>query len=769
MVEQIVITEKSSQAKDIRDAVGSRYGTILPAEGHLFDLLEPEEVEPSWKRWTPVLLRPNGLYGTRPATGGNKASRLKAIREALVSAKRVWLATDCDREGQLIGQEILEHYKYRGEVRRVMFTAQDAVTIRDAFTNARPNGEHAALYQAAVARRQADQIYNLSLTRTATVTLARGARTVIGVGRVKTPTLAIVCKRELEIREFVVQPYFEIVATATVATGEFRMRFAPKERIPDRATAEAIAVLADGADGPLSVKVEDKRQAPPRLHDLPSLQKLCASRFGWSAARTLEVAQELYDGSGKKIITYPRAETRYLPESLIPQVPHIVEALKVGQSFAAIPVPDPPLVRRGMSGTFSDKGLAGASHHAVIPNHNTVDNLRAVWPRLSADERRLFDVIARSYLAAMMPDFRYRQTTALLDVQGYVFHAAGRQPIEMGWRAAFPEWQPAEEKGDEAQLLPALRSGETASLSEPKVEDKETRPPPRYNEGTLIDAMQNAWRFVPDEALRERLKEAKGIGTPATRAEIIRGLKTQEFLVIDGKNIVPTDRGLALFEVLQKADPALVDPGVTAQFERLLDDVLVGRTEMMSAIDAVCAQASRIIGRLTEHAASGAAPLVIAPAGPPGKRGAAGRSGPPTPAMKAYVESLAKQRTIKPPRGYASSGAVCRAFLDKHAASKQSSAQAPESSKAVAPRKRAAPAKARAAAAPGAKKRTGGKARAAKAPVASGPAAGETEIRLNIPYGNKDAAQKLGARYRDGAWYVPAGLELSSFRDKGWL
>ncbi len=667
MADQIVITEKTSQAKDIRDAVGHRYGTILPAEGHLFDLVEPEAADPAWKRWSATLLRPDGLYPTKPAGGGNKAPKLQAILYALRTAKRVWLATDCDREGQLIGQEILEHYGYKGEVRRVMFTAQDAQTIREAFTRARPNSDHLALYQAAVARRQADQIYNLSLTRTATVTLAQGARTVIGVGRVKTPTMAIVCRRELEIRDFVVQPYFEVVATATVADGQFRMRHAPKERISDRAAAEAIATLAAGATGPLAVKVEEKRQPPPRLHDLPSLQKLCASRFGWSAAHTLALAQELYDGAGKKIITYPRAETRFLPESLIPQIPQIVAGLQVGQSFAAIPVPDPPLIRRGMAGTFSDKGLAGASHHAVIPNANTINTLKQVWPRLSANERRLFDVIARATLAALMPDFRYRQTTALLDVQEHTFRAVGRQPIELGWRAAFPEWTPAEEKGDEAQLLPVLRNGEATVLSDSVVEAKETRPPPRYNEGTLIDAMQNAWRFVEDEALRERLKEAKGIGTPATRAEIIRVLKAQELLTAQGKNIVPTERGLALFDVLQKADPALVDPGVTAQLERLLDEVLTGQTEMMGAIDAVCAQASRIIGRLTEHAASGTAPLVavshtaLRPAGP---------VRPPTPAMKAYVVSLAQQLGRKPPRGYAGSSAICRAFLDKHAARK---------------------------------------------------------------------------------------------------
>jgi DNA topoisomerase-3 len=142
------------------------------------------------------------------------------------------------------------------------------------------------------------------------------------------------------------------------------------------------------------VRVEDKRQGPPKLHDLPSLQKLCSSRFGWSAAKTLEVAQELYDGQGKKIITYPRAEVRYLPESLIADVPKLVAGLQVGQSFRAIPVPVPPVIRRGASGTFYEKGLEGASHHAIIPNVNTVDTLREVWPRLSIDEKKLFDVIA---------------------------------------------------------------------------------------------------------------------------------------------------------------------------------------------------------------------------------------------------------------------------------------------------------------------------------------------------------------------------------------
>src|ERR1700687_4640384 len=197
-----------------------------------------------------------------------------------------------------------------------------------------------------------------------------------------------------------------------------------------------------------------------------------------------------------------------------------------------------------------------------------------------------------------------------------------------------------------------------------KVENKETRPPPRYNEGTLIEAMQNAWRFVDDEVLRDRLKEAKGIGTPATRAEIIGGLKKQGFLIAQGKNIVPTETGLSLFGVLKQADPALVDPGVTAQLECLLDEVVIGKQEMVGAIDAVCDVAQRIIGKLQEGAGAGGPPLLGGVVG--------GNAGvrPPTPAMKRFADSLARQKGIRPPAGYTKSGTICRAFLDQHARKK---------------------------------------------------------------------------------------------------
>ncbi len=781
MADQIVITEKTSQAKDVKAAVGSTYGDILPAEGHLLDLEEPEDAVPAWKRWSPILLRPEGLYATKPADGGNKAAKLRVIRQALRTAKVVWLATDCDREGQLIGQEILEHYKYRGEVRRVLFTAQDPQTIRDAFGRARPNAEYSQLYAAAVARRQSDQIYNLSLTRTATVILGQGARGVIGVGRVKTPTLAIVCKREVEIRDFVPVSYFEVVATARVEAGDFRIRHAPQQRILKREDADLVVKAADGFRGPLGLRVEDKKQGPPKLHDLPSLQKLCSSRFGWSAAKTLEIAQELYDGQGKKIITYPRAEVRYLPETLIPDAPRIIAGLQVGRSFKDIPVPTPPVIRRGAHGAFHDKGVEGASHHAVIPNVNMIDRLREVWPRLSLDEKKLFDVIARAYLASTMPDFRYRQTTATLDVGGFPFKATGRQPIDLGWRAAFPEWTPADEKGDDAQFLPGMRHGESAGLQNPVVEAKETRPPPRYNEGGLIEAMQNAWRFVEDDGLRDRLKEAKGIGTPATRAEIIAGLKRQGFLMAQGKNIVPTETGMKLFAILQEADPALVDPGVTAQLECLLDDVVLGKQAMVSAIDAVCDVAERIIGKLRNGSHERGAGLL----GP--SSGGAGGARPPTPAMKRYALTIARQKRVSLPADYATSSSICRAFLEQHAPLKTGDAvvdgQAPDKSKSEGTEHGppAKPVKARAKAASKAPKfkaanparrrprSKAAEALAVAAPSNDDPKPASANTPLRIPYGNKDVARRLGARYAATGWYAPPGVDLAAFTAQGWL
>jgi len=716
----LIITEKTSQARDLRAALGDRFGQILPAEGHLLRLAEPHEVNASWKSWACVLLKPDGLYPTQPASEGNKPAKLRAIATALKACDHVILATDCDREGQLIGQEILEHLQFRGVVQRALFTAQDPKSLRQAFAALKPNRELRPLYEAAVARQQADQIFNLSLTRTATKMLVpHGAKGVIGIGRVKTPTLAIVCMREVEIRNFRVEDYFEIVATAKVADGSFTMRHAPppKQRIKDRAQAEVIAKAAANHTGPLGVTVEHRRQGPPRLFDLPSLQKTCGQRWGWTADRTLAVAQELYDGEGKKLITYPRAEARYLAENQITDVPTIVAALTRLRGFAHLQI-DPPVIRRGKSGHFSDKALEGVSHHAIVPNVNVLDDLEQRIARLNDDEKRLLALICRSYLAAVMPDYEYRQTVATMrvplpEVMAIEFRAVGRIPLKQGWKAVYGAAEPEPEKSKEGdaeaeQTLPQLINGEQATLTRTCVDAKKTQPPPRYNEGTLVDAMQNAWRFVTDGALRERLKEAKGIGTPATRAEIIKGLKRQNMLAADGKLVVPTPSGLQLFELLKGAAPALVDPGMTAVWEMRLDDVVTGRAHFKGVIDEIAAEAGKLIAVMRQH--TGALVNLSQPAptatrrgrGKAQSKGKAAKasthtlgspvlkprprrsrktkpttpnqgaptprapSSPPTPRMVAFAERLAKEKKVGLPAGYAKDFEICRRFLDDH-------------------------------------------------------------------------------------------------------
>jgi DNA topoisomerase-3 len=543
---------------------------------------------------------------------------------------------------------------------------------------------------------------------------------VIGIGRVKTPTLAIVCRRELEIVQFTPEDYFEVVATATVLGGSFQLRHAPPpaERIKARLQAEAIAAAAEGFRGPLSVKVEAKRQAPPRLFDLPALQKACGQRWGWTAEKTLAVAQELYDGQGKKLITYPRAEARYLAENQIGDVPAILGALLRLRGFAVLEI-GTPVIRRGRGGHFHDPGLAGVSHHAVVPNVNVMADLEARLARLGDEEKRLFALICRSYLAAVMPDYRYQQTTVLLDVSGHAFRAVGRIPLEPGWKAVYGPGGPegrgrAGEEDEAAPPLPPLSDGEIALLSKARVEEKRTQAPPRYNEGTLIDAMQNAWRFVEEPLPRERLKEAKGIGTPATRAAVLEGLKRQGLLTLDGKWIVPMPAGLELHALLGGVAPVLVDPGTTALWELKLDGILQHASDVLDVVEEIAAEADRLIAVLQQQRGRA---LALAPGQVKAGRGPAdhGRGGnrrssrgtpgrhskvrsdgggvsgeamprrgtgpltsrPPTAKMLSLARQLAREQKLALPAGVETDYGVCRRFLDAHAALRRPSGNRP--------------------------------------------------------------------------------------------
>jgi DNA topoisomerase-3 len=377
------------------------------------------------------------------------------------------------------------------------------------------------------------------------------------------------------------------------------------------------------------------------------------------------------------------------------------------------------VIRRGKSGHFSDKALEGVSHHAIVPNVNVLDDLEQRIARLNDDEKRLLALICRSYLAAVMPDYEYRQTVATMrvplhEVMAIEFRAVGRIPLKQGWKAVYGAAEPEPEKSKEGdaeaeQTLPQLTNGEQATLTRPRVDAKKTQPPPRYNEGTLVDAMQNAWQFVTDDALRERLKEAKGIGTPATRAEIIKGLKRQNMLAADGKLVVPTPPGLQLFELVKRAAPALVDPGMTAVWEMRLDDVVTGRAHFKGVIDEIAAEAGKLIAVMRQH--TGALVNLSQPASTATRRGrgkAQGKgkvgkastrtsgstglkpkplrsrktkatspnegaptprasSSPPTTRMLAFAEKLAKEKKVDLPAGYAKDFEICRRFLDDHA------------------------------------------------------------------------------------------------------
>jgi DNA topoisomerase-3 len=681
----VVITEKPSQARDVTKAVGTQYGQVLPAQGHVMRLAEPEEVNPAWGRWTTDLLRPeSGHYPLREDKSAGKGERLALLKPALKAADIIYCSTDCDREGTLIGGNLIKTFgNASAKVLRVVFTAQDPATLQKAFANARPWSEFALEFDAGEARSQADQIYNLSLTRAATVLLKEpGTKGAIGIGRVKTPTLAIVCRRELEIGTFETRAYFEIVVQAAVAGGRFSMRHAPKVKIESRKQADEIAGAAEGWAGPLSVLSEAKRRAPPRLLDLPGLQKACSARFGWTAEKTLKVAQDLYQNHGH-LLTYPRAESKYLAETMIVDAVALTEQLA---GLYGLPVEEPVIRRGSKDAVYYDKGLEGVSHHAVIPNINGDFSKVA---DLDDDSRSMFDLVAKVYLAAHMPDHLYQQTTITALVSSSEFRAVGRITTSPGWKSVFEDVE--EDDGEDSQSLPVLANGEAAQLAEAKVEAKKTKPPPRYTEGTLIQAMQEAWRFVEEGPLRERLKEAKGLGTPATRDQVISGLKSQDMLVAKGKQLAPSPQGMALFKLLVTAAPRLVDPGVTAVWEQRLDQVVLGQVTADQVIAEIAGEAEKIITALKDGAENGSLVRLSGKSGP--SAAAAKYAGQPrlegnapSDAKLALAKKLADEAGMALQDGAVTDFRICTKFIEERMAAKAKDAKSTAKAAGVPPK-----------------------------------------------------------------------------------
>lgn len=651
----VVICEKPSQARNVRDAIGNKYGTVLAARGHLFRLALPEEVNPEWGDWEKsayVVLRPaSGFYPFVPDTSFGKDKVIGEFRSAIAKADRVIIATDCDREGQAIGENIIRHFKFRGDTFRVMFSAEDPETLREAFAKMKPNAEYLPLYQAAYARVQADQIANLSMTQAASLALKPPSmRGALGIGRVKTPTMGIVCRREAEIGAFTPRDYFDLHLDVSEGHDTLRLKWSPKEddRIFDAQDASNIARSLEAWSGSVSVKKEQKKQAPPRLMDLPTLQQK-ASRWGWPAKRTLDVAQALYETH--KITTYPRAENKYLPENEIANAPAMLAALK-GLPFGTVSY-DEPTIRTGKSGVFSDKGLEGSSHHAIVPNVKTRADWPTILPKLSIDERKLFEVIARTYLAAIGPDRQYDRTEISAKAAERLFSTSGTVDRVLGWREAMGAELDEEEdaEGDEGpKALPNWRDGTAVKAVGAGVDKKTTKPPARYTEGSLIKAMQEAWKFVEDPATAERLKDAKGIGTPATRDTIIEGLKKQNFFEVERGQLKASELAMAIYDLLLVEAPEVIDPAATAEMEMALDEILRGKENPRAVVDMLVAKAAAFVEKLRDRGQNGK-PLDVKVKSKPSAK------------MIAAARAKAKREGVKLPRGATTDYDICYEYL----------------------------------------------------------------------------------------------------------
>lgn len=675
----IVIAEKPQQARDYEGAVGSRYGKILAARGHLFKLADPEEENPEWAKWSIGVMRPeSGFFKTvLQKKDADIKKRYEAIKAAAKNADRIYIATDPDREGQGIGGNIINHLRrdigWNGTVMRVLPLGTDEKSLQEAFANARPGDEFKNLFQSYMARSQSDQIFNLSLTRSASVAfLPEGRRGSLSIGRVLTPTFGMVCKRHLEIANFKPASFFIPWVRVKNDAGEARLALVIKdgERIFDQAAAQALASKANSYSGPLSVKTERKRQGPLALFSLSQLQVEASKRLKWGVQKTLDVLQVLYQDH--KVATYPRSSEVSLPEAEIANVPAMMNGAFRLPFIGGVSWTNAEPTIRIKKGAFSDKDLKGAAHYAIVPNVNTADRWADIYSRMKDDEKRLFEIIVRRYLAAVAPDRVYDSTKLSLKVGGSMFVATGAVEIEPGWREAMarspsPEKDEDEDEAETAGELPPFRDGQAVTVVSTGVEDKLTTPPPAFMEATLATAMIEAWKLVDDPAKKAKLKETDGIGTEATRAGIIENLVQRGFVTSAKGKLTPTSEGLEFYSLLNRYAPKLFDVGLTGEMEVSLEAVKSGEVGARSAVEAVVVMTEAIVARFRQGKAEG---VTVAP--PPragGGKSKGGRKtfkkgGAPTEPMKKAALAKAQREGLKaPPDGVLDDFDKCRAYL----------------------------------------------------------------------------------------------------------
>src|SRR6478752_4363658 len=588
MGKTLVIAEKPSVGKDYAKALPGSFKAesdylesddfvVSWAVGHLVELAEPEDYDPKYKLWSlnrlPII--PDEFH-LKPIEGRGK-KQLDVLRKRAKRKDVDEIVNGCDagREGELIFEYIRELLAMHKPVKRLWVSSMTKDAIREGFEHLRDSSEMAPLSAAARSRGEADWLVGMNGTRAATkVGRLEG---VVSLGRVQTPTLALIVRRDLEIDAFVPETYFQVDARFQLdqeRTYLGRWFEGKEDRTSEHERAQAVADAASGADASvLSVKRTERKTRPPLLYDLTSLQREANSRYGLSAQRTLAAAQRLYEGSAHgAIITYPRTRSQFLPSDQIPTLK------RIAASLGGIPAYKPhaeyvagldvlPLARVVNDGKVDD-------HHAIIP---TGDLPRG---ELSNDDRRVYDLICRRYLAVFHPEARFEDTEVVTEAGGSRFRTKGRRLLEAGWRGPAFGDEPAEpeRKGDEEpeQTLPRIDEGEQGTCTSAEVLEKQTKPPGRYTEASLLGAMETAGRAIDDEELREAMKDS-GLGTPATRADTIERLLNVGYIERDGKALVATPKGRDTIELL--GTHALTSAELTGSWEKRLSEIEHGQAD----------------------------------------------------------------------------------------------------------------------------------------------------------------------------------------------
>jgi DNA topoisomerase III len=581
VVEKATSKPKARTTRDEAVFLESDDYVITWAVGHLVQLAEPEEYDEKWKKWKMADLPIVPPDGFKLVPRDARAKKQLKLIETLLKREdidQVINACDAGREGELIFAYVYESVFGASAtsenppkpVERLWISSMTKQAIREGFERLRPGQQMNSLELAARSRSEADWLVGMNATRAATIRGRAWVGGVVSLGRVQTPTLGMIVKREREIQAFVPEPYRLVHATFQPPYQGIWFEGDETRIFGDLERADRIVAKVSGQDGAVE-KVERKEQSEraPLLYDLTSLQRDANRRYGFSARRTLQAAQSLYEG--KKAITYPRTSSRYLSGDMVPQLKPTAGTLQPIEDYRkaaefVLALDQLPLQRVINDAKVDD-------HHAVIPTDVDHD-VEAFTP----DERRVFDLIARRFLAVFHPPARYARTTVITLVEEERFRTRGKITLEAGWRAVYglePDHErQSEEEEKEGGEIPALQEGQTVRCIAAEIEDKMTKPPPRYTEATLLSAMETAGKLIDDEELREAMKES-GLGTPATRAETIEVLIRREYIERVGRDLQATPKGIQVITMLE--EHKLTSPELTGDWEHKLAEIERGR------------------------------------------------------------------------------------------------------------------------------------------------------------------------------------------------